>query len=406
MTTEEIVRIVTDRLLQQGLRGAKRIDVLTGYCVLLKDLGVPLLRMHVAQRTLHPEVGGFGFVWWREGSVKEESYPLAMPNQQWLVSPLFHMLVKRQFSYRERLLEGPSRFTFLNELRDLGATDYFARTLPFEDVDKSQPIDPMHPPQGAQVTWVTDEPDGFTDEHLSILDQTLPALGVVLKSAAHRRLAVDLLGYYLGRDAGGRVLSGEIQRGSLQTINAAICCFDLVGFTGLAERTHGQAVIEMLNAYFGLTVNVIEQSGGHVLKFMGDGLLAMFDVGDMRKDAEAALETARRLSDGVAGLNAARRAQGLPVTGFTLALHNGEILYGNIGGEQRLDFTVIGPAVNLTARVSDMHKAVGRDILVTEAIRDALDEDREDLVSVGRYMLRGVSAPMELFTIYQTEETA
>ena len=117
MTTEEIVRIVTDRLLQQGLRGAKRIDVLTGYCVLLKDLGVPLLRMHVAQRTLHPEVGGFGFVWWREGSVKEESYPLAMPNQQWLVSPLFHMLVKRQFSYRERLLEGPSRFTFLNELR-------------------------------------------------------------------------------------------------------------------------------------------------------------------------------------------------------------------------------------------------------------------------------------------------
>ncbi len=404
MTTDQVVRTVADWLLKQGLRGVKRTDVLTGYCALLQDLGIPLLRMHVAQRTLHPEVGGFGFVWWREGSVTEESYPLAMPQQQWLVSPLFHMLVKRQFSYRERLLEGPSRFTFLNELRDLGATDYFARTLPFEDVDPSQPIDPMDPPQGAQVTWVTDEPDGFTDDHLSVLDQTLPSLGLVLKSAAHRQLAVDLLGCYLGRDAGGRVLSGEIQRGSLQTINAAICCFDLVGFTGLAERTHGQAVIEMLNAYFGLAVNVIEHSGGHVLKFMGDGLLAMFDVGDIRKDAEAALGTARQLSTGIAALNAARQAQGLPVTGFTLALHNGEILYGNIGGEQRLDFTVIGPAVNLTARLADMHKAVGRDILVTEAVCDALGSDRDDLVSVGRYMLRGVSAPMELFTIYRTEQ--
>lgn len=223
-------------------------------------------------------------------------------------------------------------------------------------------------------------------------------MGLALKSAANRRLAHDLLAAYLGRDAGGRVLSGEIQRGSLQRIDAVICYFDLTGFTSLAERIPGPDLIAMLNAYFAVVVAAIHDRGGHVLKFMGDGLLAMFDQG--APAARAALDAAAALTAQIGALNSERSADGLPVAGFTLALHAGEIFYGNIGAETRLDFTVIGPAVNLTARLSDMHRALGRTVILSEPVYRAARGGPHDLVSLGRYMLRGVSRPLELFTLY------
>jgi adenylate cyclase len=210
----------------------------------------------------------------------------------------------------------------------------------------------------------------------------------------------DLLKVYLGRDAGERVLSGEIQRGSTQNIDAVVFLFDLNGFTALSERLPGYEVVEMLNSYLDHVIDVVQAHGGNILKFLGDGVLAMFNLGTLEADARAALDAAAALQARLLQANARRAEEGRPHAGYRVTLHAGEILYGNIGAENRLDFTVIGPTVNLTARMSDLHKAVEREVLLSEHVLRAAGTVPHDLVSVGRYMLRGVAAPIEMFTIY------
>ncbi|AVO36850.1 adenylate/guanylate cyclase domain-containing protein [Pukyongiella litopenaei] len=393
-------------LLREGLHGAGQEALLEGYCGELVGLGVPLMRLHLAQRALHPEFGGIGFDWLRGGAVSQETYAHSdTPRDRWLQSPLFAVLRDRLPELRIRLDRGdPLPFPMLNDLRDRGGTDYFASAMTFEDPGAVGRIDPHDPPEGFLISWTTDAPGGFRDADLTLLRRTLPQLGLALKSAANRRMGRDLLGVYLGRDAGRRVLTGEIRRGSLQQIRAVICYFDLTGFTRLAEETGGAALIDMLNDYFGIVVGLVQGQGGHVLKFMGDGLLAMFEASDPQAAARAALDMADRLRRDMATRSAERRARGEPATGFTLALHAGDILYGNIGAETRLDFTAIGPAVNQTARISGMHRAVGQDIILSERVMRDAGRTGHDLVSLGRYMLRGVSAPQELFTLHARPE--
>jgi adenylate cyclase len=224
-----------------------------------------------------------------------------------------------------------------------------------------------------------------------------------MRAASTQQMAKDLLQVYLGRDAGRRVMSGEITRGSSRQIDAVICYFDLKGFTQLAEQIPGTELIEMLNDYFGVAVATIQKFGGNILKFMGDGILTMFDLGSVTEDAHAALSAACELQRQIRQRNRERSADGLPIADFTLALHAGEILYGNIGSENRLDFTVIGPTVNQTARISGLHASVGRSIIVSEYVQKVAHPCPQDLVSLGRYMLRGVAEPIELFTIYDSE---
>lgn len=397
---------VAAKLLAMGLEGANQEAVLEGYCQALVEAGVPLMRLHVAQSAFHPRYGGVGFDWTRADGLSTEQYEYTeAPRDVWLQSPLFHLLQSDEMELRVRLDQGneAGRFPLFLDLRAKGATDYFAAGLYLTDPAEHAHIDPAHAdttPEGVLVSWTTDAQGGFSDAHLGQIRSVLPYLGLALKSAANRKMAQELLGVYLGKDAGNRVLSGEIERGSLEKIDAAICYFDLVGFTSLAERLEGDVMIRMLNAYFGVAVAVIEQVGGHVLKFMGDGLLAMFDLGDAREDADAVLLAAGRMIVEIAAMNERRAAAGEPTADFTLALHNGEIFYGNIGAEERLDFTVIGPAVNQAGRLSDMHKALGQNIVISQSLRHAAGAERTDLVSLGRYMLRGVPEPQELFTLY------
>lgn len=374
-----------------------------GYCEGLIEAGLPLMRVHVAQSGFHPKYGGLGYDWTRADGFSEERYSFTeTPQEQWLQSPFYHMLLSGLDEYRERLStrNAPSAFPLLNDLRDIGATDYFAMGLVLSKQGEREQIDPDDPNEGLMISWSSDGPDGFSDDQLDLIRAGLPYLGLGLKSASNRQMARDLLGVYLGREAGGRVLSGDIQRGDIQTINAVICYFDLTGFTRLTEATAGDALIAMLNDYFGIAVEAVQEQGGNILKFMGDGMMAMFDFAKVDDAAVAALAAASAMRSRIDARNHEREAQNLPITDFTLALHAGEILYGNIGAENRLDFTVIGPAVNLTARLSGMHRALGQDMIVTDKVREAVGETGHDLVSLGRYMLRGVAEPMELFTVY------
>ncbi|MEX0319986.1 MAG: adenylate/guanylate cyclase domain-containing protein [Ruegeria sp.] len=394
-------------LLERGLEGAGQQELLEGYCDQLTALGIPLMRFHAAQNAFHPNYGGTGFSWTRDQGVLVENYEYSdTPKERWVQSPLYALLGSDTDTLRERLVEQneASRFPFLNELRQRGATDYLAMALLLEKYDPDRPVDPDNAPEGVLLSWTSDAPDGFCDAHLSLIREALPHLGLALKSAANRQMAKDLLGVYLGRDAGHRVLSGEIRRGSLQQIDAVIWNFDLEGFTSLSEQIPGLEMIAMLNDYLAVAVGVVHDCGGNILKFMGDGLMAMFDVGEIDADARAALAAVEELLTRMAARNAERAAAGLPVAEFTLALHAGEILYGNIGAENRLDFTVIGPAVNQAARIAGMHRSLGQRILLSDEVARAAEPCDYDLISLGRYMLRGVAEPKELFTVYRPGE--
>ncbi|TMV03764.1 adenylate/guanylate cyclase domain-containing protein [Ruegeria sediminis] len=390
-------------LLKQGLEGAEQQEILEGYCVRLVEAGVPLVRFHAAQSAFHPTYGGTGYSWYRDQDSEHENYEHRdVPQEQWLASPLYELLRTGSSELREKLVDQneSSRFPLLNELREKGATDYVAMAVVLEKLTPGAPIDPENVPEGVLLSWTTDHTGGFEDSHLSFIRSGLPYLGLALKSAANRKMAQDLLRVYLGRDAGHRVLSGEIRRGSLQKIDAVIWNFDLQDFTSLSERIPGPEIIAMLNDYLAVAVDVVESCGGNILKFMGDGLMAMFDVGEIEEDVQAALQAVTILQRRMAEKSAERETAGLPAANYTLALHAGEILYGNIGAESRLDFTVIGPAVNQTARIAGMHRALDQRILISDDVARAAGSGGQDLVSLGRYMLRGVPEPKELFTLY------
>ncbi len=314
-------------LLQNGLEGATQDALLEGYCPRLTGMGVPLKRVMVAQSGYHPRFGGVGLEWRRNGQVEVIRYARSnVPQAGWLNSPFYHLLNSGLDEFHQSLTgEDDGRFPMFADLRALGATDYFLIAIAGAKFEPGKLSGNGPNQEGVLISFVTDATDGFSDAHLDLIRAGLPYLGLALKSASNCKMAQELLEVYLGKDTGSRVLSGEIERGSLEKIHAVICYFDLTGFTSLTERIPGEDLIAMLNDYFGLAVEVIEW----------------------------------------------------------------------------LDFTVIGPAVNLTARLSGMHRSVGHDIIVSESVVRHAGSTGHDLVSLGRYMLRGVSEPQELFTVFE-----
>nr|WP_321250552.1 adenylate/guanylate cyclase domain-containing protein [uncultured Ruegeria sp.] len=290
-------------------------------------------------------------------------------------------------------------FPIFDELRERGATDYFAVKRFFLIQDNAMPVDPMQAEEGAIISLTTDASGGFTSQQLDGLRQLISPLCLTLKCGANRLMAEDITAAYLGKDASRRVLSGDITRGSSETISAVIWYFDLQGFTKLSEALPGDSIIELLNDYFAEAVDVVERNGGNVLKFMGDGMLAIFDINQVTDARRVAIHAAAELRDTFDELNQRRQADGLPTTGFTLSLHAGDVLYGNIGGRSRLDFTVVGPAVNTTARILGMCSALDQNIVVSDKVAVELVSSIPSLVSLGQYRLRGVAERQELFTI-------
>ncbi len=398
-------------LVKEGLGGSTQTALLQGFCERLVAAGIPLQRAHVGQRALHPVFGAVGFDWHRDGgrATREDYARVSEPQERWLKSPFYYMLQKGISELRERLLDGNehSRIPVLEEYRAQGATDYFASAMFFGQATIGPGTDPDDPPEGMISSWTSDAPMGFSNSDIGAIKELLPVLGLALKSASSYRTAHDLLAVYLGRDAGERVLSGDIQRGSLDTIRAVIWYFDLQGFTKLAETTPGDRMIAMLNDYFGAVVGAVEAYGGDVLKFMGDGLLAIFKfTDDDSACCSRAIAAADELFGTMATINDRRAAEDLVLTNFSLALRLGDLMYGNIGAEDRLDFTVIGPAVNMAARIEAMCRPLEQDLIISSAMAGSAVRERKRIVSIGRYVLRGIPEPQELFTLVAPEYAA
>lgn len=393
---------LTGWLIQQGLGNTPVETWLETFCVRLVEIGIPLHRVSLSMRAHHPEIGTVAFRWSRHGGNERENFQRTRDApEEYLSSPIYHLLSNNIEEFRQRLnVPDPDlNFPIFDVFRERGATDYFAAKRMFLREDHAAPIDPMRTEEGVVVSLTSDAPEGFSGVHLDSIRQLLPPLCLTLKCAANRLMAEDITAAYMGRDASKRVLSGDITRGSSQTISAVILYFDLRGFTKMSETLPGTAIIEMLNDYFGVVVDVVERHGGNVLKFMGDGMLAIFDMEQIPDTRRVALRAVLELRDAFGPLNERRTASGLVTTDFTLGLHAGDVLYGNIGGKNRLDFTVIGPAVNTTSRMQGMCSAVDQAIVISARVAAPVLADVPQLVSLGQYRLRGVRERQELFTL-------
>jgi adenylate cyclase len=287
--------------------------------------------------------------------------------------------------------ESAAEFAVLADYRAVGMTDYVAMINRFAPEGTIGEMDCIY------SSWATARADGFDDAHVSTLMRVVPTLALAFKAAALARMTGTLMETYLGRDASRRVLSGRIMRGVADRIDAVIWFSDLRGFTRITDSTPEQ-IIPLLNDYADVIVSAIHAHSGDVLKLIGDGILAIFTAGNRARACAAALAAATEARSKVTTLNARRAHAALPVTDMYVGLHIGEVFYGNIGSTERLDFTVVGPAVNEASRIAAMCRSVDQPMLVSEAFAN-VDGMRGRLVSVGRYALRGVAQPQELFTL-------
>jgi adenylate cyclase len=385
-----------------GLAGAIEPELLRGFCERAVAAGLPLARALVLIDTLHPVHEGRVFRWRRDPAPDERTvveYGRTSEGgeaaENWRQSPFYHLLETGGSALRRRLARGdPAEFPVVEELRAQGQTDYLALVHRFAADGVIGEMDCVC------SSWSTDAPAGFADGQVEALTRLVPTLALAVKCASLARIAGTLVETYLGRDAGRRVLSGRIARGVADRIGAVLWFSDLRGFTRITDTAPPEQVIPLLNDYAEAILSAVHEAGGDVLKLIGDGALAIFTADDPAQACRSALAAEALMRERVAALNARRAAAGLPVTQPYLGLHVGEVFYGNIGSPDRLDFTVVGPAVNEASRVAAMCRAAERDVLLSAAFAAAArEEDRAGFVSVGRYALRGVARAQELFTL-------
>jgi adenylate cyclase len=388
---------------QAGLRGAAAYELFDGFCQRLVIDGIALWRAYAAMETLHPQWDGYGYTWRRDlNAIQPEQYGHGGEDApQWLNSP-FYDLIRRarsgedEPSMRRRLEVGPEQrdFPVLDEFFAAGATDYFGRLFSFgKDGDRSHGT-------GIVYSFMTDRRGGFGDDDIALLQATLPGLSLAMKADAGHVIASGLLGTYLGEDAGRRVHAGAVERGSVSSMRAVLWYADIRGFTATTDAAPGPIVIDLLNDVFETLTAAIRTRGGQVLKFIGDAMLATFSLeGDPAETCQRALDAAAEAMQSLDALGAARAAAGLPGVSVDLALHLGEVLYGNVGAADRLDFTVIGPAVNEVARIEALCEPLGRQVLVSAEFVAADRRAGGALESLGFHALRGVRERKEIFAL-------
>jgi adenylate cyclase len=394
---------LTEWLTEKSLAGVGETEIVSGFCERLLQAGMPLARAMVLIDTLHPIHEGRAFRWNRgSAQVEELEYGRTKEGanaETWQRSPLYYMvetnqsLLPRRLTDREYSAELPD-FAGLAEFRAEGMTDYVALVTRFAATGVIGDMDAIY------SIWTSNFAAGFGENDIVTLQRLIKPLCAALKSVSLARIAVTLVETYLGRDAGRRVLSGRIERGVAEKIDAVLWYSDLRGFTRITDTAEPDQIIPLLNDYADLVISAIHDAGGDVLKLIGDGTLAIFRNNDLGEASHAALEAALAVLRGVAELNVRRAGAGLPVTQVYLALHVGEVFYGNIGSIDRLDFTIVGPAVNEVSRIAAMCRSVEREVLASEAlVATSYPVDQRRLVSVGRYALRGIAKAQELYTL-------
>ncbi|MZR31110.1 adenylate/guanylate cyclase domain-containing protein [Sneathiella litorea] len=389
-------------LIDAGLTGTRVRDVFTEFCERLNKRGVRIKRGNIALSAIHPQVSAFMYTWRHgEGLVTNTNFLHSdIPGEGWFASPFFFMLTNKiPFLHRPLAPENELDFPVLVEFREEGMTDWFCQIFDFGWGFENQSLEIS---AGLITSWASDRPGGFTEEEFRILSKAIPLFGIAVKGIASFRTARAMLETYIGRETAGKVLSGQVRRGSVDSINAVLVYADLKGFTQLSDTIEKGDLVEMLDHYLDRMASPIEAAGGEILKFMGDGILATFeltsaDEQSVRQICEAALGVTEQMMEGVDFLNKERRDADKPTMDLDIALHVGEVMYGNVGSETRLDFTVIGPAVNEVSRIEALCDDLGSSLLASGDFMRTCSNAVTSLRSCGYHQLRGVREPIELF---------
>ena len=389
---------INEWLVHAALAGTSEAGIVDGVCRQLSEAGVALARATVAMNLLDPTLDARVVRWTPGGGAIEDAYALTLGSAitaDFRGSPFYFMIQNGHPHFRRRLDATYRRgeFPLLDGLQDAGMTDFLALA---QGVGESMLLGEG---EGIVSAWVADAPEGFSAAQAELIQAIMPALTLAFMLRTTNRAARTLIATYLGRDAAERVLAGNIVRGRADVIRAIVWYSDLIGFTRISDTTSPEAVLALLNDYAEEQVDAIEAEGGHVLKFIGDGMLAIFPDDDTARGCRRALAAASDLRRRIAAVNERRGAAGLPVTDTHLALHVGELLYGNLGSPRRLDFTVLGAAVNMAARMEAMCGSLDQKVIVSCAFAEAAGDARSALVSLGRYALKGIARPEELFTL-------
>ena len=399
MSMLELERDLTAFLIRCGLEAGDEALMLDGFCARLVEAGMPLWRVAIGAKLLHPLLDARGCRWRRgEGCVKEDyaREEVSDVNDEWLSSPFYHLLHRLNADHLRRRLDAGyrrSEFPLLDRFMDEGSTDYLAVA-----VDRGPRRQTSHV-GGMLCSFQVDRPGGFADDEIELLRRLALPLALARQATTADETAVTLVTTYLGADAGSRVLDGAIARGTAESVRAVLWYSDLEGFTRIADTAPADEMMALLNDYAETVVGSIHAHGGQVLKFIGDGVLAMFPLVDGSAPCTRALNAAVEAADATLRLNERRAAAGQLTSGIHVALHVGDVLYGNIGSPDRLDFTVIGPAVNEVARIEALCRTLDQQMIVSSSFAQDAGPARLRLVSLGRYALKGVRRPEELFTL-------
>jgi adenylate cyclase len=398
-------------LTQAGLAGRSEIEIVSGFCDRCVAAGLPIARALMFVDTLHPVHEG-RLLRWGYGPTESPLLEYGRTSldalaasgagfldvdaaQRWRESPHYKMLQTGDAFLRRRLnATVEDEFPVFSDFLAAGMTDYVAI------ISRFAPEGVIGEMDGVYSSWTTRVPDGFSNDQIAALQRLAPYLALAIKSVSLARMTGTLMETYLGRGAGRRVLGGRIVRGIAERIDAVVWFSDLRGFTRITD-TAPEQVIPLLNDYFDAIVAAIHGHGGDVVQLVGDGAFAIFTAEDRAHGCGAALSAAIAARESIVELNRRRVADEKPITDMYLGLHVGEVFYGNVGSRERLAFSVVGPAVNEASRIAAMCRSVDQPVLISSAFADVGDIKRR-LVSVGRYALRGVGRPQELFTLDPT----
>lgn len=391
---------VADWLMSQALGESDVQDIVGGCCNRLLAAGIPLWRGFISFRILHPKFASVSIIWrrnQRSGIIEhiETLHGEAFTSDEWQQSPFNHMLTT-QIPFLRRRLKGEEAlldFPICQDLRDQGASDYVAWMVPFARDDEPGPhLD------GVLGSWSTDRPTGFSSGELHSLARIQRRLVVSLKVQIKQQIAHTVLATYLGLDAGRQVLNGQIRRGDGEMVHAVIWYSDMRDSTRLGDSLTAEDFLQTVNSYFECTAGAVLANGGEVLRFIGDAVLAIFPIrdGEPRSACELAMAAVREAEIRLRSVNEERSRDNRDPIDYGLGLHVGDVMFGNIGVPERLEFSVIGPAANEVARIESLTTTLGRRVLVSAEFARCAPHYWE---SAGKHSLKGVNAPVEVLAL-------
>ncbi|WP_136661373.1 adenylate/guanylate cyclase domain-containing protein [Nitratireductor sp. XY-223] len=381
-------KAINDWLVSDGRLSGDGVAIVGGFAERLISAGVPLWRARVAQQFSNPLLSAWGVIWTREEARLYTVKRTVLSTDAWHGSPFEHVISNRTTLHKPLVDLDPRRdHGVYLELAQAGGTDFYAMTLSYGDGSV----------QGC--SFATDSDHGFSQEDLDLIFACRHALACAMEPVAMRRSSVSLLRTYLGDGPADAVTGGTIRRGEHTHIEAVIMFCDLRGFTTMSAQWPEAELMEALDGYFELVVDAVREHGGEVLKFIGDGVLSVFPVADTASRATRCIDAvaaAKKMAASLEELNRDRQRRKLEPLRIGTGINIGHVTHGNIGSPDRLDFTVLGQAVNLASRVQDLCKVVGEPVLATASVA-ALAPGA--FRSQGSHSVRGLDAPVEIHSL-------